>query len=71
MNTQARLLDKLCQSLPEGRLEWIGLRSEKRSAVQMVGSAWAVEDLGLEGDHRMTKTPGSARKYKGDEGNKI
>lgn len=61
MKTQTRLLDKLCQSLPEGRLEWIGLHSERRGAVQVVGSAWAAEGQGLEGDHRMTKTPGSAR----------
>lgn len=61
MKAQARLLDKLCQSLPEGRLEWIGLRSERRGAIQVVDSAWAAEDQGLEGDHRMSKTPGSAR----------
>lgn len=61
MKAQARLLDKLCQSLPEGRLEWIGLRTERRGAVQVVDSARAIEDQGLEGDHRMSKTPGSAR----------
>ena len=57
MKAQARLLDKLCQSLPEGRLEWIGLRSERRGTVQVVESARAVAGQGLEGDHRMTKTP--------------
>ncbi|MGD8175435.1 hypothetical protein [Marinimicrobium sp. ARAG 43.8] len=62
MKAQARLLDKLCQCLPERRLEWLDLRSERRRAVQVVGSAWAAEDQGLEGDHRMTRTPGSARK---------
>ena len=61
MKAQARLLDKLCQSLPEGRLEWIGLRSERRGIVQVVESARAVAGQGLEGDHRMTKTPDSAR----------
>jgi len=61
MTAQTRLLDKLCQSFPEGRLEWIGVRSKRRGAVQVVDSALAVEGLGLEGDHRMSKTPGSSR----------
>lgn len=61
MKAQSRLLDKLCQDLPEGRLEWIGLRSERRGAVVVAETALAVEGQGLEGDHRMTKTPGSAR----------
>ncbi len=61
MKAQARLLDKLCQSLPQGRLEWIGLRSERRGTVLVAETAMAVKDQGLEGDHRMTKTPGSAR----------
>lgn len=61
MKAQARLLEKLCETLPEGRLQWIGLRSERRGAVQVVDSTLAVENQGLEGDHRMTKTPGSAR----------
>jgi MOSC domain-containing protein YiiM len=61
MKAQSRLLEKLCQTLPEGRLEWIGLRSERRGTVHVVESTMAIEDQGLEGDHRMTKTPGSAR----------
>src|SRR5690606_7748403 len=61
MKAQIRLLDKLCQTLPAGRLEWIGLRSERRGEVRVVESTRAVEGQGLEGDHRMTKTPGSAR----------
>ena len=61
MTAQARLLDRLCQSLPEGRLEWIGLRSKRRGDIHVVDSARAVEGLGQEGDHRMSKTPGSSR----------
>ncbi|WP_347331026.1 MOSC domain-containing protein [Marinimicrobium locisalis] len=61
MKTQTRLLDKLCQDLPQGRLEWIGLRSERRGTVLVAETALAVEGQGLEGDHRMSKTPGSAR----------
>ncbi|HEY7886045.1 MAG TPA: MOSC domain-containing protein [Cellvibrionaceae bacterium] len=61
MKSQARLLEKLCQALPEGRLEWIGLRTERRGEIQVVHSASAIQGQGLEGDHRMGKTPGSAR----------
>ena len=61
MNAQTRLLDKLCESLPTGRLEWIGLRTQRRGEVQVVNSTLAIEGLGLEGDHRVKKTPGSAR----------
>lgn len=61
MNSQARLLDKLCANIAPGRLEWIGLRSERRGEVVVVDQAEAVVSLGLAGDHRMKKTPGSAR----------
>lgn len=61
MNTQARLLDKLCADIVPGKLEWIGLRSERRGEVLVVDEAEAVVDMGLVGDHRMKKTPGSAR----------
>lgn len=61
MNSQARLLDKLCADIAPGKLEWIGLRSVRRGEVLVVESAEAVVDLGLAGDHRMKKTPGSAR----------
>ena len=61
MNTQARLLDKLCANITPGKLEWIGLRSERRGEVVVVEQAEAVIGLGLVGDHRMKKTPGSAR----------
>lgn len=61
MNSQARLLDKLCADIAPGRLEWIGLRSERRGEVLAVEATEAVVGLGLVGDHRMKKTPGSAR----------
>lgn len=61
MNSQAKLLDKLCANLAPGKLEWIGLRSERRGEVLVVDHAEAVVGLGLVGDHRMKKTPGSAR----------
>ena len=61
MNSQAHLLDKFCTNIAPGKLEWIGLRSERRGEVVVVEQVEAVVDLGLVGDHRMKKTPGSAR----------
>ena len=61
MNSQARLLDKLCADIAPGKLEWIGLRSERRGEILVVDDAEAVVGQGLIGDHRMKKTPGSAR----------
>ena len=61
MNSQAKLLDKLCANIAPGKLEWIGLRSERRGEVVVVDQVEAVVGLGLVGDHRMKKTPGSAR----------
>lgn len=61
MNSQAKLLDKLCESMAPGTLEWIGLRTERRGEIQVVDSVEALEGLGLAGDHRAKKTPGSAR----------
>lgn len=61
MNAQANLLDKLCAGMKPGRLEWIGLRSERRGDIQVVDTATALVELGLEGDHRVRKTPGSGR----------
>lgn len=61
MNSQAKLLDKLCANIAPGKLDWIGLRSERRGEVLVVDQAEAVVGLGLVGDHRMKKTPGSAR----------
>ena len=61
MNAQAKLLNKLCDEIKPGKLEWIGLRTERRGVVQVVESTQAIVDLGLEGDHRCLKTPGSAR----------
>ena len=44
-----------------GQLEWIGLRPEHKQAMLVVDQANAIAGLGLEGDHRCEKTPGSAR----------
>ena len=44
-----------------GELTWIGVRPRRREPLQSIASTKAVATLGLEGDHRMGKTPGSGR----------
>ena len=61
MRSQTRLIDRLCRNVPPGKLEWIGLRPEKKSEMKIVKEVTAIQGLGLEGDHRVSKTPGSAR----------
>jgi MOSC domain-containing protein YiiM len=61
MTKRSNPLDKIARDLPPGTLTWIGLRSERRGQVTPVERAKAVAAKGLEGDHRMDKTPGSAR----------
>ena len=58
---RANPLDRFARDLRPGRLEWIGLRSRRREPMTVVGSARAIVDRGLEGDHRVEKTPGSGR----------
>ncbi|MEH6517072.1 MAG: MOSC domain-containing protein [Halioglobus sp.] len=54
-------LDRFAGDLAPGTLDWIGLRTERRGEVKPVSAVKAIAQQGLEGDHRMTKTPGSAR----------
>ncbi|MDO3383285.1 MOSC domain-containing protein [Gilvimarinus algae] len=61
INSQARLLDRLCDGMKPGQLEWIGLRSEHRGQIDVVEQADAIAGFGLAGDHRSRKTPGSGR----------
>ena len=61
MTKRSNPLDKIARNLSPGTLTWIGLRSERRGEVIPVERARAVTAQGLEGDHRMDKTPGSAR----------
>jgi MOSC domain-containing protein YiiM len=61
MTKRSNPLDKIARDLPPGTLTWIGLRSERRGQVTPVERAKAIAAKGLEGDHRMDKTPGSAR----------
>jgi len=61
MTKRRNPLDRLARNLPPGTLTWIGLRTERRGLVTPVDRVRAVASHGLEGDHRMEKTPGSAR----------
>jgi MOSC domain-containing protein YiiM len=54
-------LDRFARDLPPGELCWIGLRPQRRAEVQAVARCRALAGLGLEGDHRADKTPGSGR----------
>ena len=61
MDGESRFFDKLRREVAPGKLEWIGLRSERRGQINVVDRAEAKVDLGLDGDHRCLKIPGSAR----------
>src|SRR6187399_713628 len=61
MDSDTRFLEKLRREIAPGKLEWIGLRTERRGEISVVEHAEALVGLGLQGDHRCLKTPGSAR----------
>jgi MOSC domain-containing protein YiiM len=61
MNTQGRLFARYLCDLPEGRLEWIGLRPARKQPMDVVESVDAIEGLGLQGDRRCQGSYGSAR----------
>ena len=52
---------RYAKSLPEGHLNWIGVRPARKEKMHSLESVVAIKDSGLEGDHRCTKTLGSAR----------
>lgn len=54
-------LDRFAREIRPGRLEWIGVRPGRRAPMQMLQRARAVSGRGLEGDHRVGKSPGSGR----------
>ncbi|MEM8563267.1 MAG: MOSC domain-containing protein [Pseudomonadota bacterium] len=61
MRKSASLLGRFARDLPAGELCWIGVRPERRGQMVSLERVDAIASKGLEGDHRMYKTPGSAR----------
>jgi MOSC domain-containing protein YiiM len=61
MYIESQFLPASEKDIAPGKLEWIGLRTERRGPVVLVDSVTALAELGLEGDHRCEKIPGSAR----------
>lgn len=61
MNKRPNPLDRYAANLAPGSVDWIGLRPRRREPLQSVSEARALAELGLEGDHRTGKTPGSGR----------
>ncbi len=61
MNKRSNPLDRFAADLAPGRLDWIGVRPARRQPLQPLEQVQAIAGLGLDGDHRVTKTPGSAR----------
>lgn len=61
MTKRASPLDRFARDLSPGTLSWIGVRTQRRGEVMSVQQVRAIAGRGLSGDHRMEKTPGSAR----------
>lgn len=61
MKVQQRFFGRYIKDIKPGTLTWIGLRPQRRMPMIAVESAMALEQLGLEGDHRCKRTPNSAR----------
>jgi MOSC domain-containing protein YiiM len=60
-NNKSRLMQRYVKNVAPGKLCWIGLRPQRRAPLLSVNTTMALAGLGLEGDHRCTKTPGSGR----------
>ncbi len=61
MKTQARLFARYLEDLPQGQLQWIGLRPERKQPMQIVDSVEAIVGFGLRGDRRCRGSEGSSR----------
>ena len=60
-SAQYRLYDRFLESVTPGTLTWIGVRPAHRAAMCALEETTAIAGLGLEGDHRCEKSPGSGR----------
>jgi MOSC domain-containing protein YiiM len=61
MNTQARLFARYLDELPQGTLEWVGVRPARKEPMQVLERVEAIAGLGLAGDRRCQGSVGSAR----------
>lgn len=61
MKTLTKLLSSYMPTAPVGRVEWIGLRPERKAPMIEVTQAQALEGLGLEGDRSALKANSSGR----------
>jgi MOSC domain-containing protein YiiM len=61
LKTMTNLLSRYMPTAPVGRVEWIGLRPERKVPVVEVGQAMALEGRGLEGDRSAKKASSSGR----------
>lgn len=61
MKSQKNIFNRYITALAPGELIWIGVRPSHKSEMEERLNVNAVKDLGLEGDHRMSKTKGSGR----------
>ena len=61
INSVGRLLSRHLQELKPGRLDWIGLRPERKVDLLVVDHVEAIAEMGLAGDRRCKGTAGSAR----------
>ncbi|WP_286239458.1 MOSC domain-containing protein [Neptuniibacter halophilus] len=56
-----QMFARYARDLPAAELIWIGIRPERKQPMQALDQVYAWQGSGLEGDHRCSKTSGSAR----------
>lgn len=61
MKTLVKLLSKYMDKAQAGEVQWIGLRPARKEPMNVVQSAYAYVDRGLDGDRRALKVSESAR----------
>lgn len=61
MTKRATPLDRFARDIAPGTLQWIGIRTERRTPMTQLESVQAIAGQGLAGDHRVAGKPGSAR----------
>ncbi|MCG8668883.1 MAG: MOSC domain-containing protein [Pseudomonadales bacterium] len=61
MKTLSKLLSRYMPTAPTGRVEWIGVRPERKAPVIQVTETVALEDRGLKGDRSALKASNSGR----------